>query len=280
MDRIRAIIEGRGAWPSRSGLMGIILLLIALVPVNGLSYILPAGQIIEYMGKNFSCFQSLVVRQWAKATDPYGEEEIEMMEQKVWLKAPWLSHCEMGAQPSGDQEFRSISHGCGWCELPEILPLFLQHTPEELINLLSQWGIDISIVSLTHVGNEVAYRIGNKTEMSPYLIVQRDHFLPVLLRICGQGLGTIPFTVEFKDYDKVGEGWYPKRIICTADSGEEEEYVVQRVEANVPIDPSIFSNNKEQPQEIPSEAVHSPDSSERIKDIIETIKKTYQQPLQ
>jgi hypothetical protein len=51
-------------------------------------YIMPAEQIIQFMAKNFSKFETLVITQTTLQQDPTDDEWEEVFMQKIWMKSP------------------------------------------------------------------------------------------------------------------------------------------------------------------------------------------------
>ena len=107
--------------------------------------------------------------------------------------------------------------------------------PQRILRVLQDEGIRVDTVSLTRFDGKIAYSIGDKVEGSPRLLVDKDRFLPVLMVLDD-------FSVQFSDYREIGEEtWYPYQIVYSSYGSTLEEYSVQDVTINPPLDVTQFS---------------------------------------
>ena len=94
-------------------------------------------------------------------------------------------------------------------------------------------GMDLTRVSYDRVGGVVAYRIGRPQEGAPAIFIEKERFLPVFLKYgTSKGDGRDSITIEFKDYRKLEQGWYPFEIIYREERGFKERYTIDQVQVN------------------------------------------------
>ncbi len=251
-------------------LVGILLILVPiLMPAEKcVGYIIPAEQLIAFMAKNFSKFRTLVIVQSTQQKDEKQEGEEESFMERVWVKSPDLCRSQVLDHPMGrvaepDLDYRQ---------------LLMANEAQGLVQLLSNMGVNLHSVAFTRMDEVIAYRIGDKEPERPKILVDKDRFLPLLLvyRPSGQSvLETI--TVQFKDYKKLDEGWYPFQITYSDGKGLEEDYTVHTLQANVPIDPAVFvmPRNESLPDQA-SEPGRVRPEEERLREIIKKFEEKYQ----
>ena len=98
-------------------------------------------------------------------------------------------------------------------------------------------------------------------------------FLPVFLKYgTSRGDGGDSITVEFKDYRKLDQGWYPFEIIYQEEQGCRERHIIDQVQVNVAIESTLFDGAKEGS---PKVSPRFTDEDERLKQIIEGMEKRY-----
>lgn len=196
-----------------------------------LGYILPSSQIISYMVKNSSEFSALIIIQTTWRKDDGNEEEWESYQEKIWMESSGLFRSQV-QNPSKerliepDTSFRS---------------LLMADSDEGVRGLLTRMGINLNAVGLTRVEETVAYRIGSKDPDAPKIIIEKKRFIPLVLTYSfptHDGKATI--TVLFSDYRKIDNGWYPFEMNYFDPRGFRENYVIDTLLANVPIDPAVF----------------------------------------
>jgi hypothetical protein len=139
-------------------------------------------------------------------------------------------------------------------------------------------GVNLHSVAFARVDGVIAYRIGDKEPERPKILVEKDRFLPLLLvyGLSGRS-GLEKITVQFKDYKKMDEGWYPFHIIYSDGKGLKESYMIHTLQANVPIDPALFVMPKREfaPDQAP-EPRQGPAEEERLREIIKRFEEKYQ----
>ena len=197
-----------------------------------MGYVLPPGQIISFMVKNFSEFRTLVIIQTTWQKDERKEDEWESYQEKVWMESSGLFHSQL-LNPTKqklmepDTSFRS---------------LFMADSDEWVKRLLTRMGINLNAVGLTRVEETVAYRIGDKDPDAPKIVIEKERFIPLFITYSFPGYnGKATITVLFGDYRKIDEGWYPFEINYFDPRGFRENCLIDTLQANVPIDPAIFA---------------------------------------
>ena len=228
----------------RSLLIAILPVLLVLSPSIGLPYILPSDQIIQFMTDRFAALKTLKVLRVATIKD-FDDETEKAFGEIVEVMSPDLYRADVAGQPgarlivrSGSKTLRVINgtivRGFERDHFPYHF-LFVAQDPQRILRVFQNEGIRLDTVSLTRFDGRIAYLIGDRLEGSPRLLVDKDRFLPVLMVLddC---------SVQFSDYRKIGEEtWYPYRIVYSSYGTTVEEYSVQDVTINPPLDVTQFS---------------------------------------
>jgi len=231
-------------------------------------YIMPAEQIIAFMAKNFSKFQTLVIIQSTQQEDERYEVGEESFMEKIWMKSPDLFRAEVPDHPMGrlmepDMVYRQ---------------LLIANSGQRLMELLSRMGINLHSVAFTRIDDIIAYRIGDKEPERPKILIEKDRFLPLLL-IYRSSKHSVPetITVHFKDYRKMDQGWYPFEITYSDGRELREDYTIHTLQANVPIDPALFVMPKiRSGPDQATEQVQISTEEERLRQIIQKFEEKYQ----
>lgn len=238
-----------------------------LLPTRSHGYVMPAEQIVGLMVRNFSNLKTIVITQYTNHTDRSDGGREKVFREKVWVKSPNLYHAKT----------LEIN------ELPDFVPdaayrqLLIANNEAAIMHLLSGMGIDLKAVAFTRFDGLIAYRIGAGDPESPKIIVEKERFLPLLLvyRSRDDQLNEI-IKVQFADYRKLEPGWYPFQI--TYDHGTEitQKSATLAVEANVPIDPSVFGPLPPPVEESsPGDRQGVGKEEGRLKKILETFEEKY-----
>ncbi|MBW1785445.1 MAG: hypothetical protein JRK53_02320 [Deltaproteobacteria bacterium] len=204
--------------------------MLAVAPAATLAYILPAEQLVGFMLKNFPGIRGLGITQTVTAvTFDDNETAHAPFHETVRMTAFGGIHVEQALSPAApltgpdgmvrptaqesaavvwarsDRSFRRLLTAGSW------RPMLAQ---------LTDWGIFHEAVSYTRQNGTIAYRIGMEGPAQPALVLEKERFLPLLLRYRpARDNGAGPITVEFSDYRPVAGGWYPYEIACTTESG-------------------------------------------------------------
>jgi hypothetical protein len=222
------------------------------------AYLLPSEQILEFMAARFSKFDTLIVKHSVERESGEGAQNFEEI---LIMKSPDLLHPKIG-DSFGNQN-RVVDRG--------YRRLFFSSTGSRAANLLREAGVDLEKVSYTRVDGTVAYLIGDRGPESPKLAVEKARFLPLFFVYPSSLAGSSELiNVTFRDYRQVDQGWYPFEILCSSGKGWAERYEIQSIQANVPVEPSIFMKPQEESR--PSE---SPAKDEKIDAIIKMFEQKY-----
>ena len=250
--------------------------MVLLCPAH--AYVLPPGQLVEFMTANFSGFRTLAVSQavYMEKTGTSGAEPV--FRERLWLKAPGSYCVEALDPPSGPP-----AEGAGLppgppCGDPGFFRLFLANGAEEILSSLSRMGVNIEASAFTRVEGAVAYRIGDGGPGCSVLLIGDDSFLPLLLRYPVSTVsGREMMTVRFRQYRKAGKGWYPYEITCRAGDHPEARIRVEDLRVNPPVGRplSIIPEAGVRPVTgPPSEDLSSPGERE-VRDVIRALKEKY-----
>lgn len=208
--------------------LGLFLILSPAAAERCSGYIMPAEQLIEFMTKNFSGFQTLAVIQ---STLRIQEEKEVVFTEQVITRSPDLFHLKMLDQRAERSDPPDMAYR----------QLLMASTGERIERLLSAMGIRLDTVSLTRLEGVIVYRIGDKQPDSPKLLIEKERFLPILLLYRPPGALTGDnLTVRFQDYRKQDKGWFPFEITCTTGDGLKERYTVLTLQAGQPVDSAIL----------------------------------------
>jgi len=208
-----------------SGIFGALVLVLGPVEESA-GYVMPPEQVLDYMAKYVLGFETLgVVLEFTREEDEGGEEG--PVTKRVWFRPPDRIHVRAGDE--GGDVFP-------WLE-PGVLSLF-SGNQRETERFLARSGVGLGLhdSSYDRVEGTVAYRIGSSVGDGPILWVEKQRFLPLLLVFepPGARVGETA-RVRFKDYRKIGDGWFPYEIVCRAASGVTRAYTVRDLSVNAPV---------------------------------------------
>jgi hypothetical protein len=217
------------------------LLIIPILPTIVLPYVLPSSQIIEFMANKFTTIKTLTITQHTKIKDLHHEKAFGEI---VSLSSPYLYRSEIPGQPgkrliihNKAKTLRIVNERITYDEESyDLIYRFflLSHDPAQLLEMLKEVGINTDTVSLTRFEGKIAYLIGEKNEGGARLLVDKELFLPLLLKYDD-------YRFDFSDYIEFMEhAWYPFQIIYSYKGEIIEEYIVMDIQANLPIDVSLF----------------------------------------
>lgn len=240
-------------------------------------YLLPGEQIIGLMCANFKAFKTLVVVESFRTV--YEEEngtEFKGRMRKIWLKAPAFFRSETIGESEGPAtggKGMAISGSAGLiCHL-----LLMARDKQSQMDLLTNMGIDVTAVSLQRDRESIAYRIGGPGGGDPYLIVEKERFLPLEMRFCARGRNRpVLLTIRFDEYRRLEKGWYPYRISYSGDGQPLGSCTVNDLDTNPPIKDALSSIPLE--DILPSAACKerdTPPQEERIDNIIKSFQDKY-----
>ncbi len=215
-------------------------------------YVLPAHQLIDYMIKNFSNFKTLVITQTTWQQEERYEEGWESFQEKIWMESPSLFYVQ-SLNPSKERLMESDT---------SYRSLLMASSSARVTSLLTSMGINLNAVGLTRVEGRAVYRIGRKDPDAPKILIEKERFLPLVLTYFFPGYtDTGPITVLFGDYRKIDKGWYPFEITYFDPRGFRENCMIDTLQANVPIDPTVFADldTNVVPDQTPEQDVVSPE---------------------
>jgi len=222
-------------------------------------YVMPAEQLLDFMADNFSNYNTVIIVQSTLLTDQYNEK---VFKEQIQLKSPNLFNLKV------------LDNIADRTELPNMAyrQLLIANSRPRLEQLLSMMGIDLKSVSFTRIEGIIAYRIGEKEDDSPKLLIEKERFLPILLTYRPNvDMPEDLVTVRFQDYRKEDKGWFPFEIIYSVGNEVREEYTIQTLQTNMPVSSSLLqtfrisSLPERAPEEWPSNI-----EEERLQENIET----------
>jgi len=225
-------------------LIFLFLLIMPILPSVVLPYMLPSSQIIAIMTNKFNTIKTLTITQHTKIKDIHQEKEKSFGE-IVSLSYPYLYRSEIPGQPgkrliihNKAKTLRIIDRKITYDEESyDLIYRFflLSYDPARLLEILKEVGINTDKVSLTRFEGKIAYLIGEKKEESARLLVDKELFFPLLLKYGDYRFGFSDY-IEFMEH-----AWYPFQIVYLYKGEIIEEYTVMDIQANLPIDVSLFN---------------------------------------
>lgn len=187
-------------------------------------YIMPAEQLLDFMARSFSGFQTLAVTQ---STLRIQDDQERVFTEQVLTRSPDLFYLKTLDQRMERPDPPDMSYR----------QLLMANTGRRIEQLLAGMGIRLDTVSLTRLDGVISYRIGEKRPDGPGLLIEKERFLPLLLIY--RPPNALPgdlLTVRFRDYREQDKGWFPFEITCATDGGIEEQYTALTVLSNHPVD--------------------------------------------
>ena len=249
-------------------IIAILTLLIPVIYEISFGYIMPAEQLIGFMAKNFSKFETVVIIQNVIRQNEEDKDQGKIFKEQIWMKSPDLFQARILDQQEGMEEVRNTAYR----------QLLIANGTQRIEQILSRMGINLESVGFTRIDGIIAYRIGDREPESPKILIEKERFLPLLIIYRPmENLTRHVITVRFGDYRKLEEGWYPFETTYSLGQKIKETYSIQSLQANGPIDTQIFYSSGEKPysSEIPEKEQEDPDE-ERLRQIIKTFEKKYQ----
>jgi len=240
------------------------------------AYIMPAEQLIGLMAANFSKFKTLVITQSTHMFIPQNQGKETILEEKIWLKTPDFYRSELIGRPDGGQ----IWDGSSACQPTTNLifyRLFMANNEKTIMAQLSKMDINLNFVSLTRLNGVIAYQIGETDAESPTLLIEKKRFLPLLFcyRITADS-GSKMVAVQFDDYRKLREGWYPYKVICSTENEIMESHSIHNLQVNMPIEyPLVRIHEEKRPYIQDVQKEKDPLREENIRELINILKEKY-----
>jgi hypothetical protein len=243
-----------------------------VMPYKAEAYIMPADQLVGLMMANFSRLKSLVITHTAHLYSSQDQEADTVLEERIWLKSPGLFRVELMGRLEGQGSGDRLSINMAFRRL------LMANDGQSIMTLLLEMGINRESMGFTRFNGTIAYRIGDKSPQSPKLLIEKERFLPLLIsyRVPGDP-GQKMLTVQFDDYRKLPEGWYPHQISYMAGKDISARYFIIDVQVNVPVDSSLMRSIREltrPPQGLGNgKELHD---EERLREVIKLLKEKYQ----
>ena len=219
-------------------------LIVSAVPGRCWGYVIPQEQLIGFMVKGLPRLTTQVIIQSVHGPGAEGKVRRE----KVWLKSPDLFRREPLNRP---QEGAGEGGGTGANATGDLLfwRLLMANEGAAVTQFLGLIGVNLDSVGFGRVNGAPAYRIGDNAAESPALFLEKERFLPLLLRYRCRSRGrTGTVSVHFGDYRDRAGGWYPHAFTCSAGDAIVVRYLVEKVEAKYALSaPRRTGNEDEKP---------------------------------
>ena len=214
-----------------------------IVPTIALPYILPPSQVMGIMVNNFASIKTLTITQHTKIQDLGHENEMTFNE-IVSLRSPFFYRSQIPNHPNkrliihNNQKTLRIVNDRITYDVESYDPMYrfflLANYPNRLLEMLKKVGINTDKISLMRFEGAIAYLIGEKNKGSARLIVDKELFLPLILKYGD-------YQIRFSNYTEFMEDtWYPFQIVYSHKGEIIEEYTVMDIQANLPINVSLF----------------------------------------
>ena len=181
--------------------IGIILIMILFSIFNlsnSLAYIIPSEQLLEFMIKNFSKINSLVIIQSTLQEETSAESETiqKQFKEQLWLKSPAFFQSRILTEEGTQPGTRDLSYR----------RLIMAESQSDLETFLRDIGIKLDQVMLNRLEKTIVYQIGNNNPYSPRLLVEKKRFLPLLISYPLSESSYKMVTVRFQDYRELEKG--------------------------------------------------------------------------
>ena len=234
---------------------------------NSLAYIMPSEQLLEFMRKNFSKINTLVIIQSTLQEETSAEDEIiqKHFKEQLWLKSPAFFQSRILTEEGTIPGTRDLRYR----------RLIMAESQSDIEAFLRDIGIELDQVMLSRLEKTIVYQIGNNSPHSPRLLVEKKRFLPLLISYPLNETSYKMVTVRFQDYRELEKGWYPFQIIYFIDEQIKETSTIQSCEVNVPINASLFSEKSEKsfPKEEKTDKAKTDEN--RLRRIIKAFEEKY-----
>ncbi len=257
----------------------ITLFTICMVTGHAPAYIMPIEQLVGFMAANFSDFKTLVVSQSTRVVNIQSQGPESVFQERIWLKSPgfYSSESVYTSEGQGKEEHEPVagSHN------PDMSfrRLLMAGDGKTILDFLSEMGVNFGSVSFSRFDGIIVYNIGDPAIKSPKLLIEKERFLPLHLSYwLPSHSGKKMVTVRFEDYRKKETGWYPYKIVYSAENDREEHYSVKDLQVNTPIERTLSIIPG--PGTVPagsSENRLKPEEGKRLKGVIEALKKKYRE---
>jgi outer membrane lipoprotein-sorting protein len=268
-------------------------LILPVFAADGLAYILPSGQILEFMIKHLGSVTTLQISQKTVVYDPSLEEGAQEFDATLYYRYPDRFRYEV-ATPDG-KEIRVVGpDGAMVIRKGQIVrqtetrvdhfkdPL-LYRNPQLLGWKLSQGDVDLEVVSLGRYRHKIAYVIGAKypDETLPQFWVEKDTLRPIRYILTPGDLNDSDSEeVEYADYTSLGKNtWYPGRILFYRNGRLVTMYVLEEFNVNPELSNKLFdmSHLKTLYQPMAStEPSPAPSQLDEVKKTIKDFSKTFE----
>jgi len=264
--------------PFKIGLIALMLGLPAmLMSGKAFTYVMPAEQLLHLMGTNFSMFKTLIITQSTHLKQLNRQEAEVILHERIWLQSPGRYYAEIVGMPDGQDPVKDTVTGRKPGGDMSFRRLLMADDLKARTSLLSDLGVDVKQVFLSRFEGIVAYQLGEKGAESPKLVIEKDTFFPLLLcyRYRHHSESRM-VTVRFKDYQRLGKGFYPFEIVYS-DSGEFiERYTVVDLKVNTPVDQPLSEIviKRPPPDEVIETHIETPDDK-RLKEVIDLLREKY-----
>lgn len=206
-------------------------------PFTTSAYLMPAEQILDLMSDNFSKFRTLKVSQSVRIVSQDRDQSTITLKENVWVSPSGIIRSEQSTLEGDYAQGHEMvpRNRAVYDSTAEIL--LVANDKTFLIKLLSRKDIDLDSVAFTRLEGTIAYRIGKEGPHFPKLIVEKERFLPLLLKYKpsdepSQGM----VTVRFEDYRKLSGKWYPYKRVYLVDKEVVEEHIIKEVKITSPLE--------------------------------------------
>lgn len=223
-------------------LLSALLTVAILCPFYSFAYIIPASQIIEFMTNKYSAVKTLKIIQINRIVG-INQEYGNSIENIIYVMFPDLYRSEISGPlhkriqiNNGDCRLSVVDGMINDSEDTADFPyhfLFIAQNHQETLNYFKDLGINVEKTSLTRYAGKISYLIGDRENESPKLIVDKELFLPLLLKYHDS-------LFIFSDYkDMMEKDLYPYKVVHLH-NGIKEEYSVKGIMVNPPLDLYLF----------------------------------------
>ncbi|OPX35290.1 MAG: hypothetical protein B1H11_09340 [Desulfobacteraceae bacterium 4484_190.1] len=199
------------------------LVLLLVLPAAAYSYLIPVEQLLRFTVKRIHRSKTIVITRSVHCIDPTSKEIQAVFEDRICLDRPDLYYLEITKAPAGNTS-PDLTDSERGKDLFFYL-LFLTKNTDDLTRFLSDLCINLKTESFSRLDKTIVYRIGDTEQNAPYIMIDKDRFLPLLLCYYNDSDRNEKVVVRFSDYKKIGKRWFPLEITYRKEGSVVKRYI-------------------------------------------------------
>ncbi len=195
----------------------------SILPAAAHSYLIPIEQLLGFMVKKIHRSRPTVITRSVHNIDPVNREIQTVFEERIRFDTPNLYYFETTSTPTGDTSYDFANNNRDKDLL--FYMLFFARNANEATRFLSGLCINPKTETFTRLDKTIVYRIGGTEKDAPYLMIDKDKFLPLQICYYNDPDRDEMVVVRFSDYKKIGKRWFPLEITYRKGSSIVRRYI-------------------------------------------------------